>query len=189
MGLRINWLYPVLRDKIPIKTHPEHDTKLNLMIRFQFFYGVVYPHTYISGNRIKHNLRTSMNERTHFFIKIYLWHFILERVNVSVVCERWVETGTDFYIDPTSSPDHRTLLSSRTHLALLQHLGWSCSTGGHWGLLPSAGVHTLGFLSPTNSTAAGICLYTFITPTCFRFFFRLFTQVHFWLTARSRVNI
>ena len=32
-----------------------------------------------------------MNERTHFFIKIYLSHFILERVDVSVVSERWVE--------------------------------------------------------------------------------------------------
>ena len=32
-----------------------------------------------------------MNKRTHFFIKIYLSHFILERVDVSVVCERWVE--------------------------------------------------------------------------------------------------
>ena len=47
--------------------------------------------TNISGNIIKHNLRTSMNERTHFFIKIYLSHFILERVYVSVVRERWVE--------------------------------------------------------------------------------------------------
>ena len=47
--------------------------------------------TNISGNKIKHNSRTSMNERTHFFIKIYLSHFILERVDVSVVCERWVE--------------------------------------------------------------------------------------------------
>ena len=37
-----------------------------------------------------HDLRNSMNERTHFFIKIYLSHFILERVDVSVVCERWV---------------------------------------------------------------------------------------------------
>ena len=46
---------------------------------------------YISRNIIKHNLRTSMNECTHFFIKIYLSHFILERVDVSVVCERWVE--------------------------------------------------------------------------------------------------
>ena len=47
--------------------------------------------TNISGNIIKHNLRTSMNERTHFFIKIYLSHFILKRVDVSVVCEGWVE--------------------------------------------------------------------------------------------------
>ena len=32
-----------------------------------------------------------MNERPHFFIKIYLSHFILERVDVSLVCERWVD--------------------------------------------------------------------------------------------------
>ena len=61
----------------------------------------------------KHNQRlftTSMNERTHFFIKkIYISHFILERVDVSVVCERWVETGTACYIDQTSSLDHSTL--------------------------------------------------------------------------------
>ena len=41
----------------------------------------------ISRNIIKHNIRTSMNERTHFFIKIYLSHFIHERV-MFVVCER-----------------------------------------------------------------------------------------------------
>ena len=40
-----------------------------------------------SGNIIKHNLRTSMNEQTHFFIKIHL----SQRVNVSLVGERWVE--------------------------------------------------------------------------------------------------
>ena len=43
------------------------------------------------GKIIKHNLRTSRKERTHFFIKIYLSHFILKRVDVSVMCERWVE--------------------------------------------------------------------------------------------------
>ena len=43
------------------------------------------------SNILKHNLRTSMNERTHFFIKIYLSHFILERVDASLVCERWVQ--------------------------------------------------------------------------------------------------
>ena len=43
-----------------------------------------------SGNIIKDDLRLQW---THFFIKIYLSHFILKRVNVSVVCERWVERG------------------------------------------------------------------------------------------------
>ena len=71
--------------------------------------------TNISGNMIKHYLRTSMNEQTHFFIKIYLSHFILERVDVSVVCERWVETGTDCYIDPTSAFDHTTLCYLQEH--------------------------------------------------------------------------
>ena len=32
-----------------------------------------------------------MNEQTHIFIKIYLSHFILERVDVYMVCEWWVE--------------------------------------------------------------------------------------------------
>ena len=32
-----------------------------------------------------------MNKRTHFFIKIYLSHFILKRVDVSVLCESWLE--------------------------------------------------------------------------------------------------
>ena len=47
-------------------------------------------------------------------------------------------------------------------------------------------------LSPTDSTAAGICIYYFIMPTYLRLDhmnFCLFTQVHLWLTARSRVNM
>ena len=48
-------------------------------------------------------------------------------------------------------------------------------------------------LCPTHSTAAGICIYYFITPTYFGLdhviFFRLFTHVRLWLTARSRVNM
>ena len=39
-----------------------------------------------------------MNERTHFFIKIYFSHFILERVDVSVMCERWVDTGAYYLL-------------------------------------------------------------------------------------------
>ena len=41
---------------------------------------------------------------TLLYKNMSLSHFILKRVDVSVVCERWVETGTDCYIDPTSSP-------------------------------------------------------------------------------------
>ena len=50
-----------------------------------------------------------MNEQTLFLIKTYLSHLILERVDISVVCEGWVEIGTDSYIDPTSSLDQGTL--------------------------------------------------------------------------------
>ena len=63
------------------------------------------------------------NERIHFFIKIYLSHFILER-SMFLVCERWVETRPDCYFDPSSSSPIAALLSQ---------LGWGCSTVGHWG--------------------------------------------------------
>ena len=47
-------------------------------------------------------------------------------------------------------------------------------------------------LSPADSTAAGIYIYYFITPSNFRLdnmlLFRLFTQMYLWLTHRSRVN-
>ena len=72
-----------------------------------------------------------MNERTHFFIKIYLSHFILERVAKGLrngwcwLCVRGEsETGTDYYILTQSSSDH-----SNTSFAFC--LG--CSTVGHWG--------------------------------------------------------
>ena len=59
-----------------------------LTLRHHLLYSC---NTNTNGNIIKHNLWTSMNERTHFFIKIYLSYFILERVDVCVVCGRWVE--------------------------------------------------------------------------------------------------
>ena len=63
-----------------------------------------------------------MNERTHFFIKIFLSHFIPERVTF-LVGENWVETRTDCYFEPSSSDHSSTYFSS-----------WlGCSTVGHWG--------------------------------------------------------
>ena len=114
-----------------------------------------------------------MTNETLLFIKIYIYiyiyiyisHFILD---VSVVRDEW-------------RPGQTAILTQ-----LLLHLGWGCSTGGRWELWPSVYklALTLAFLCPTNSTAAGTYLYSFIMPTCFGF-----TQVHLWLTAQSRVNI
>ena len=102
----------------------------------------------------------NFNERTNTLLykNIYISHFILI---VSVVCERWVETGTDRYIDPTSSPDH-----SSTFFLILPGVA---QPGGRWEPQPSVYklFLNLTFLPPTNSTAAGTCLYSFITSTCF----------------------
>ena len=50
----------------------------------------IYIYNYMRKHS-QHNIRTLMNERTYFFIKIYLLHFILERVAkglMLVMCER-----------------------------------------------------------------------------------------------------
>ena len=65
-----------------------------------------------------------MNERTHFFIKIYLSHFILERVDVLLCVRGELETGTNCYILTQRSSD----LSSTSSSFWL-----GCSTVGHWG--------------------------------------------------------
>ena len=77
-----------------------------------------------------------MNERTHFFIKIYLSHFILERVDVGCVWEMSWRRGQ------TATYWPKVLL---TIAALLSHLGWGCLTVGYWGL--QADSHA-GILSP-----------------------------------------
>ena len=76
--------------------------------------------------RHNHNidLRTSVNEYTSLknYISLTLYS---RKVDVSVVCERWMETGTDCYIDPNSSLDHSST-SSTSWLGLL-----SLQAGSH----------------------------------------------------------
>ena len=81
-----------------------------------------------------------MNEPTHFFIKIYLSHFILERVDV---VKDELETGTDCYIDPSSSDHSSTFFSS--WLGLLNRGSLRAQSP-----LSAAGSH-FGILSPTDS--------------------------------------
>ena len=119
------------------------------------YYVVYYAYTYIRVNIIKHKWRTSMNERIHFFIKICISHALLSMF-LWCVRDEWRQGKTAIL----------TQLPLLTIAALLLHLGLSCWTGSRWGPQPTVYkmALTLGFLSPTNSTAAGTCLYSFITP-------------------------
>ena len=86
-------------------------------------------------------MTTSMNERTHFFIKIYLSHFI--RKGWCWLCVRGeLETGTDCHILTQSSSRDYSSTSSSSWLG--------CSTVGRWRPKSSgAGSHSAGILSPT----------------------------------------
>ena len=119
-----------------------------------------------------------MNERKHFFIKIYLSHFILERV-AKGLWKGWcwlfmrgeLETGTDCYILTQSSSEDSSISSA---------FWLGCATVGHWvlqALSLQADSHA-GILSPTDSNCnwnsnwqiravCGTWLYNCLTFTCF----------------------
>ena len=97
---------------------------------FRITWSVIYyAYTYISGNIIRHSFRTSMNERTHFFIKIYISHFILERADVSMMCERWVEghilwerTSSHVFFQEPGLPTAAPLASSSETTSVRLHV-------------------------------------------------------------------
>ena len=104
-----------------------------------------------------------MNKRTHFFIKIYVSHFILGRR--CFLCVRGeLEMGTDCYILTQSSSDH----SSTSFASWL-----GCSTVGHCLELVLTPLASYLQLELTQAVC-GTWLYLCLTPTCFR----LFTLVH-----------
>ena len=109
-----------------------------------------------------------MHERPHFFIKIYLSHFIFEWVML-VVCERWAGDGADSYFDPKFFFDHCSNSST----------SWvGCSIVGHWGpkalCLPLA----LNSASCLRLTQAVCVLVILLFNAQLPLFSRLFTQVH-----------
>ena len=117
--------------------------------------------TNISRNIIRHNIRTSMNVRIHFFIKnisLTLYY----RKGWCLLCVRdELETGTDCYIDPSSSRDHSST-SSWSWLGLLKRGSLRTQSP-----LSAAGSH-FGILSPTDSNRLCTWLYYCLTFTCFR---------------------
>ena len=131
----------------------------------------VYIYNYMRKH-CQHNIWTSMNERTHFFIKIYLSHFI--RKGWCWLCVRGeLETGTDYILTQRFYRDHSSTSSSH----------WlGCSTVGHLGPKPSVWSwfslrgHPISNCD-WNSTGTdwlqltqAVCstwLYNCLTPTCF----------------------
>ena len=73
-------------------------------------------YTNISENIVNNDIRTSMNGRTRFFIKIYLSLFILERVDVGCVWEVSWRRGQTATYWPKVLP---------TIAALLSRPGWA----------------------------------------------------------------
>ena len=134
-----------------------------------------------SRDIIKHDIRTSMNERIHFFLKNISLTLYSRKGDVSCV---WEMSGDKdrllywpkFFLAHSSS-------SSSSWLGLL-----NCGSQRAQSPLSAAGSHS-GILSPTDSNRLGTWLYYCLTSTCFRCSSAYLHRCIGWWTARSGVNI
>ena len=137
--------------------------------------------TNISRNIIKHNVRTSMNQRTHFFSK-YISHTLFSKGWCLLCVRDELETGIYCYIDSSSSREHSST-SSSSWLGLLDR--WSLRAQSP---VSAAGSH-FDVWSPTDPNRLCTWLYYCLTPTYFRCSSTYLHRCISWLTAQSRVNI
>ena len=146
-----------------------------IMIKICCIAAYIYIYKYMQNIINNNDKLQGMNEHTSLYI--YLSHFILERVDVGCVWEMSLRR------EQTATYWPKVLL---TIAALFPHLGWGCSTVGHWGsqaLSLQADSHA-GILFPNRlqlqlemeltQAVCGTWLYNCLTSTCFC----LFTQVH-----------
>ena len=131
---------------------------------------------------------TNFNERTNTLYKNISLTLYSRKGDVSYVREvSWRRGQTATYWP-------KVIL---TIAALNSHLGWGCSTVGHWGpqaLILQADSHA-GTLSPTDSNCNSNCNWPkpsvapgyiiVLSPSASAYLHRCIS----WLTARSRVNI
>ena len=133
-------------------------------------------------NIIKHNIRTSMNERIQFFIKTYISHTLFSKGLMFLWCARdgW-RRGQSAILTP-SSFDYSSN-SSSSWLGLL-----NC------GSLRAASLQSASWFSRWHPISNWLkpsapWLYYCLTFTWFRCSSAYLHRCIFWLTARSRVNI
>ena len=98
-----------------------------------------------------------------------------------VVCEKWVETRTDCYIDPSSSLGHSST-SFTSWLGLLNRGSLRAQSP------QSAAVSHFDILSPTDSNSPSTWFYYFLTSTCFRLFPLIYTGASLdWRLGRGSI--
>ena len=117
-----------------------------------------------------------MNERTHFFRKIYLSHFIRKGCE-RVVCERWVRDWTDCNIvAPCSSNYNSTSF-------------WFCWAaqpgGGSWGPNPSAGSW---FSLPRTATRTPTNWFQLTRTVCGTELYNCLTSIFLWASHLHRIQ-
>ena len=156
--LKISWDFERLTNHLILARKPNI-----VLINNNCFIAVWYnyTYTYICGNIINNN-----DERTHFFRKIYLSHFIRKGCE-RVVCERWVGNRTDCNILTSSPSDYSSTSSS---------LCWAAQPGVLrdqalcWELVLTASNcksnPNCNWLQLTR-TVCGTGLYNCLTSTCF----------------------
>ena len=124
---------------------------------------------------------TNFNERTNTLLyKNIISHSLFSKGWCLLCVRDELETGTDCYIDPSSS-DHSSTFFASSCLWLLNR-----GSLGAQSPLSAAGSH-FGILSPTNSNR--LCTWLYYCLTCFRCLSAYLHRCISWLTARSRVNI
>ena len=123
------------------------------------------------------------NKRTNtLYYKNIVSHTLFSK-DWCLLCVRdELETGTDCYIDPSSSRDHSST-SSSSWVWLLNRRSLKAQSS-----LSAAGSH-FSILSPTDLNRLCPWLYYCLTPTCFCCSSSYLHRCISWMTAWSRVNI
>ena len=166
-------------------------TKATLEDQHRFFFLLLYTHntynctctytyTNIRGNIVNNN--DDFTERTN---KNIISHTLFSKVLILVVCERWLETRTDCYIDP------KFFWLLQHFFLILAGVAQPWATEG-----PKPSVcrwvsirHLLSDWLQLARAVSGTLLYNCLTSTCFRCSSAYLHRCISWLTARWSVNM
>ena len=132
---------------------------------------------------------TNFNERKRFFIKTYLSHIILERVNVGCVWEVSWRRGQTAKYWPQVLLTIAALLSHSCRAAQPWLTEGPEPSVWHWLSLGHLVSNWLQLQLELTQAVCGTWLYNCLTYICFRCSSAYLHRCISWLSARSRVSI